>query len=67
LDIAALAMVIACLLLVAAGTVGMLLVVLLLFAELSGATEKIGSATPLGTEDTPSLSVEPERWENEAA
>jgi hypothetical protein len=45
----------------------MLLVVLLLFAELSGATEKIGSETPLGSEDTPSLSVEPERWENEVA
>jgi hypothetical protein len=60
-------MVIACLLLVAAGTVGMLLVVLLLFAELSDTTEKIGSETPLRSEDTPSLSVEPERWENEVA
>jgi hypothetical protein len=75
LDIAALGMVIAYLLLVLALTIGVLLVLLWLFAELPSTTEKIGreqvggspGAARLRPEGTPSLSVEPERWEDEAA
>jgi hypothetical protein len=75
LDIAALAMVVAYLLLDFAITIGVLLVLLWLFAELPSTTEKSGreqvsglpSATRLRSEGTSSLSVEPERWEDEAA
>ena len=75
LNISALGMVIAYLLLVAAGTTGVLLVLLWLFGEMPGTTEKIGRekledsriATRLGSEAAHSLSVEPERWEDEAA
>jgi hypothetical protein len=75
LDIAALAMVVAYLLLDFAITIGVLLVLLWLFAELPSTTEKSGceqvsglpSAISLRAEGTPSLSVEPERWEDEAA
>jgi hypothetical protein len=75
LGIAALGMALAYLLLVAAGTIGMLLVLLWLFQDTPGMTEKIGrekiegsrSAERLGSEDKSSASVEPERWEDEAA
>jgi hypothetical protein len=75
LGIAALGMALAYLLLVAAGTIGMLLVLLWLFQDTPGMTEKIGrekiegsrSAERLGSEDKSSASVEPQRWEDEAA
>lgn len=75
MGITALGMALAYLLLVAAGTIGMLLVLLWLFQDTPGMTEKIGrekiegsrSAERLGSEDKSSASIEPERWEDEAA
>jgi hypothetical protein len=75
LNISTLGMVIAYLLLVAAGTTGVLLVLLWLFGEMTGTTEKIGReklegsriATRRGSEAAHSPSVESERWEDEAA
>jgi hypothetical protein len=75
LGIAALGMALAYLLLVAAGTIGMLLGLLWLFQDTPVTTEKIGrekiegsrSAERLGREGKSSASVEHERWEDEAA
>ena len=75
MNISALVMVIAYLLLAAAGTIGVLLVLLWLFGEIPGTTEKIGreklegsrTATRLGSEAAHSVSVESEHWEDEAA
>ena len=75
LNISALVMVTAYLLLVAAGTIGVLLVLLWLFGEMPGTTENIGRekledsriATRLGSETAHSLSLESERWEDDAA
>lgn len=75
LSIAALGMAVAYLLLVAAGAIGALLVLLWLFGDTPGTTEKIGrekiegsrSAECLGPKGARSVSVEPERWEDEAA
>ena len=75
LNISALVMVMAYLFLVAAGTIGVLLVLLWLFGEMPSTTENIGrekledsrTATRLGSEAAHSRSVEPERWEDEAA
>jgi hypothetical protein len=76
LGIVALGMAVAYLLLVAAGATGALLVLLWLFRDTPGTTEKkIGrekiEGTPRaersGAEATPSASGEPERWEDEAA
>ena len=75
LDIAALGMAATYLLLVAAGAIGALLVLLWLFRDTPGTSEKIGrekiegtrSAEQLGAEGTSSASDEPERCEDEAA
>jgi hypothetical protein len=75
LGIAALGMALAYLLLDAVGTIGMLLVLLWLFQDAPGTAEKVGrekiegsrSAERLGSGGTSSASVEPERWEDEAA
>lgn len=75
MDIAALGMMMAYLLLVVTGTIGVLLVLLWLFQDTPGTTEKIGrekfegsrSVTRLGSEGTPWLPVDPKRWEDEAA
>lgn len=75
MGIAVLGMAVAYLLLVAAGAIGALLVLLWLFRDTPGTTEKIGrkkiegsrSAECLGSKGTHSASIEPERWEDEAA
>jgi hypothetical protein len=75
LQIAALGMALAYLLLVVAGTIGMLLVLLWLFQDTPSMTENIGrekikgsrSAERLGSESTSSALVEPERWEDGTA
>lgn len=63
------------LLLVAAGAIGALLVLLWLFRDTPGTTEKIGrekiegsrSAECLGSKGAHPAPVTPERWEDEAA
>jgi hypothetical protein len=75
LGITALGTAMAYLLLVAVGAIGALLVLLWLFRDAPDTTEKIGcgkgegsrSAECSGPEDPSSASVEPERWEDEAA
>ena len=75
MDIAALGMMMAYLLLVVTCTIGVLLALLWLFQDTPGMTEKIGlekfegsrNVTRLGSEVTPWLPIEPERWEDEAA
>jgi hypothetical protein len=75
LGVAALGMAVAYLLLVAAGAIGALLVLLWLFQDLPDTVEQIGrekiegsrSVEPLGSGGGSSASVEPERWEGEAA
>ncbi len=68
-------MAVAYLLLVAAGATGALLVLLWLFRDTPGTTEKIGREKIEGSRDAEclesrgarSVSVDPERWEDEAA
>jgi hypothetical protein len=75
LNIAAMGMMMAYLLLVVTGTIGVLLVLLWLFLDASGTTENIGrekfkgsrSVTRLGSEGKPWLPVESKCWEDEAA
>lgn len=70
MGVAALGMVVAYLLLVAAGAIGALLVLLWLFQDTPGTVEKIEgarSAEHLGPGGISSVPVEPERWEGEAA
>lgn len=75
MDIAALGMASAYLLLVAAGAIGALLILLWLFQDVPGRIEKIErekianprSAERLVPGGTSSIVVEPERWESEAA
>jgi hypothetical protein len=75
LDIAALGMASAYLLLVAAGAIGALLILLWLFQDVPGRIEKIGREKIAGSRGaerlvpggTSSIVVEPERWESEAA
>jgi hypothetical protein len=75
LGVAALSMALAYLFLVAVGATGALLVLLWLFQDTPGTVEKIRyeelegsrSAEHLGPGGISSVSVEPERWEGEAA
>jgi hypothetical protein len=75
LSIAALGIALAYLFLVAAGAIGALLVLLWLFQDTPGTIEEVGrekiegsrSVEPLGPVGVSSVSVEPERWEGEAA
>ncbi len=70
MGVAVLGMAVAYLLLVAFGALGALLVLLWLFRDQPGTTEKIEgkrSAEHFGSEGTHSTSVDPERWEDEAA
>ena len=75
MGVAALGMALAYLFLVAVGATGALLVLLWLFQDTPGTVEKIRheelegsrSAEHLGPKGISSVSVEPERWEGEAA
>ena len=75
MGVAALGMAVAYLLLVATGAVGALLVLLWLFQDVPGTVEQIEcekiegsrSAERLEPGGVSSVSIEPERWEGEAA
>lgn len=75
MDIAALGVAVAYLVLVVAGAAVMLSILVWLFRDAPATTEKIGreriegspSAERSGSEGAPSASIEPERWEDEAA